>query len=48
MQYPDVLHRLNDRPFKPFGLRLSDGSVLEVVDPDMIIVGKAVDDPWTT
>jgi len=37
----DVLDRLEDRPFKPFRIHLSDGTTLGVIDPGMIIVSKS-------
>jgi hypothetical protein len=36
----DLLNRLNDRPFKPFRVHLSDGSVLDVTNPGMVILGE--------
>jgi hypothetical protein len=37
----DLLDRLNDIPFKPFRIHLSDGSRLDVSEPGMIIVGRS-------
>ena len=36
----DLLNRLNDRPFKPFRVHVSDGSVLDVTNPGMVILGE--------
>jgi hypothetical protein len=41
MQPIDLLKRVNDRPFKPFRIHLSDGSRLDVTDPGMMIVGES-------
>jgi hypothetical protein len=41
MKYADVLHRLQDRPFRPFRIHLSEGSIVAIDDPGMIIVGKS-------
>ena len=35
----DLRRRLQDRPFKPFRIHLADGDVLDVLYPDMVIVG---------
>ncbi len=35
----DLLDRLNDQPFKPFRVHLSDGSRLDVTQSGMVIVG---------
>lgn len=36
----DMLNRLNDRPFKPFRMHISGGSVLDVTDPGMLILSE--------
>jgi hypothetical protein len=36
----DLLNRLHDQPFRPFRIHMSDGSVLEVTNPGMSIVGE--------
>lgn len=41
MRAEDLLNRLNDRPFHPFRIHLSDGSIYPVPEPGMIIVGKS-------
>ena len=38
----DLLNRLEDRPFKPFRIHLSDGTALDVPDPGMVIVGRNI------
>jgi hypothetical protein len=40
MTRADLLNRLNDRPFSPFRVHVSDGAVLEVRHPMMLIVGE--------
>jgi hypothetical protein len=40
MTSADLLNRLNDRPFKPFRVHVSDGSVLDVTNPGMVILGE--------
>jgi hypothetical protein len=35
----DLLNRLEDQPFSPFRVHVSDGAVLEVRNPGMVIVG---------
>lgn len=37
MQLEDMLKRLNDMPFRPFRIHVSDGSVIEVSQPGMVI-----------
>ena len=41
MQPGDLLDRLNDQPFKPFRVHLSDGSKVDVSEPGMIVVGES-------
>ena len=38
MRPKGLTQRLNDHPFRPFRIHLSDGTVLPVKDPAMIIV----------
>ena len=38
MRPKDLTQRLSDHPFRPFRIHLSDGTVLPVKDPAMIIV----------
>jgi hypothetical protein len=40
MNYRDLLARLNDVPFKPFRIKLSNSTTVDVVDPTMIMVGR--------
>lgn len=44
MTYPDLFNRLNDSPFHPFRVKLSNNTSIDVLDPGMIIVspGSAV------
>lgn len=37
MQLHDFLKRLYDMPFRPFRVHISDGSVVEVAQPGMVI-----------
>ena len=41
MRHEDLLTRLQDQPFKPFRIHLSDGTAIDVTDPGMIIVGRS-------
>ena len=41
MRPEDLLDRLEDQPFKPFRIHLSDGTALEVREPGMVIVGRS-------
>jgi hypothetical protein len=41
MTYHDLLRKLNDAPFKPFRIRLSNASAIDVMDPGSIIVGES-------
>jgi hypothetical protein len=36
----DLLARLNDVPFRPFRIKLSNSTAIDVVDPSMIMVGR--------
>ncbi|HXE54210.1 MAG TPA: hypothetical protein VN541_14400 [Tepidisphaeraceae bacterium] len=40
MRPADLLNRLQDQPFKPFGIHLSDGTYIEVPQAGMVIVGR--------
>ena len=45
----DLLNRLNDRPFKPFRMHMSDGTVLDIPQAGMVIVGETtavLPGPW--
>jgi hypothetical protein len=35
----DLLNRLHDEPFKPFRVRLSNATAIDVLEPGMVIVG---------
>ena len=41
MRTEDLLNRLQDHPFRPFRVHLSDGTTLDVPDGGMVIVGKS-------
>ncbi|RIK62412.1 MAG: hypothetical protein DCC65_17610 [Planctomycetota bacterium] len=41
MRAEDLLDRLEDRPFKPFRIHLSDGTMLTVPNAGMVIVGRS-------
>jgi hypothetical protein len=46
----DLFDRLNDQPFKPFRVHLSDGSRVDVSMPGLIVVGETsavVPTVWT-
>jgi hypothetical protein len=34
-----LLHRLHDQPFRPFRVRLSNSSTIDITDPGLVIVG---------
>ena len=36
----DLIGRMNDQPFKPFRIHLTDGDAIDVPAPGMVIVGK--------
>jgi hypothetical protein len=40
MRLQDFLQRLNDMPFRPFRIHVSDGSVVEVMQPGMVIPSR--------
>ena len=47
----DLNRRLEDQPFRPFRIHLSDGSTIDVVEPRRVIVGPAsavVPTRWTS
>ena len=39
MRMIELLGRLEDRPFKPFRIHVSDGTILDVPEPWAILVG---------
>ena len=41
MRPEDLRNRLDDQPFRPFRVHLSDGSTIEVPHRDMVIVGRS-------
>ena len=41
MTYHDLLRKLNDAPFKPFRIRLSNSTTIDILEPGSVIVGKS-------
>jgi len=41
MTYHDLLRKLNDQPFQPFRIRLSNGSAIDIREPGSVIVGES-------
>ncbi len=41
MKPGDLLDRMNDKPFKPFRVHLSDGSQVNVNDSGMVMIGES-------
>jgi hypothetical protein len=41
MTYHDLLRKLNDVPFQPFRIRLSNGSAVDIREPGSVIVGES-------
>ena len=41
MRAEDLMNRLQDEPFRPFRVHLSDGRTLDVPQGGMVIVGKS-------
>ena len=41
MAHHDLLRKLHDAPFRPFRIRLSNGSAIDVTNPGSIIVGES-------
>lgn len=39
MSPQDLLNRLHDAPFKPFRVRLSNNSTIDILEPGLVIVG---------
>ncbi len=39
MRPADLVRRLEDQPFQPFRIHLSDGTTLAVTQPNMVMVG---------
>ena len=47
----DLNRRLEDQPFRPFRIHLSDGTSVDVIEPRMVIVGTTsavLPTKWTT
>lgn len=41
MTYHDLYRKLHDEPFKPFRLRLTNSTVIDVREPGSVIVGES-------
>ena len=41
MTYHDLLRKLHDEPFRPFRIRLSNSTAIDVVEPGSVIVGES-------
>jgi hypothetical protein len=41
MRAADLMQRLEDAPFKPFRIHLSDQTTIDVTRPRMIVVGRS-------
>ena len=41
MRPADLLQKLEDQPFRPFRIHLSDGTVLPVTNAGMVVVGPS-------
>jgi len=41
MTYHDLLRKLNDAPFKPFRIKLSNATAIDVKEPGSVIVGRS-------
>ncbi len=41
MTYHDLSRKLNDNPFKPFRIRLSNLSAIDILHPGSVIVGES-------
>ena len=39
MSSHDLLKRLHDQPFRPFRVKLSNNTTLDITDPGLVIVG---------
>ena len=51
MTYADLQRKLEEQPFKPFRIRLSNGSAIDVLQPGSTIVGQSsavVPTSWQT
>jgi hypothetical protein len=41
MTYHDLARRLSDVPFKPFRIRLSNSSTIDIREPGSVIIGRS-------
>jgi hypothetical protein len=41
MTHRDLLRRLNDKPFKPFRIRMVNSTIYDITDPWMIVPGDS-------
>jgi hypothetical protein len=41
MTHHDLLRKLYDQPFKPFRIRLSNSSAIDILEPGSVIVGES-------
>jgi hypothetical protein len=41
MKTEDLVRKLDDKPFRPFRIRLVNNTTYDVVDPGMIIIGDS-------
>jgi len=41
MTYHDLLRKLNDRPFKPFRIRMVNSTIYDISEPWMIVPGES-------
>ena len=41
MRTQDLLDRINDHPFQPFRIHMSDGRTFDVIEPGMLVVGPS-------
>lgn len=41
MTYHDLQRKLYDKPFRPFRIRLSNASAIDIVNPGSVIVGES-------
>lgn len=41
MTYHDLYRKLHDEPFRPFRLRLTNSTVIDMLEPGSVIVGES-------
>lgn len=41
MRPDDLMAKLQDRPFHPFRIHMSDGTIISVTTPELVMVGTA-------